>query len=84
MVGWDTFSPLAHARALQLKKMAMPPLPLFMAVSMISTKYVTFEYILQAAFVADNIWVVQLEPARRFATLSGPLHRLENLRRLVP
>ena len=36
-----------------------------MAVSMIlrSTKYVTFEYLLHAAFVADTMWGVDLEPA---------------------
>ena len=38
-----------------------------MAVSMIpsTSKYVTFELLLHAAFVADEIWGFMLEPARR-------------------
>ena len=40
------------------------PLPLFMAVSMITnTWYVTLELLLHAAFVADEIWGDMLEPA---------------------
>ena len=31
-------------------------------------KYVAFEYLSQAAFVADTIWGVQLEPARTLST----------------
>ena len=30
------------------------------------TKYVTFELLLHAAFVADEIWVFVLEPARTY------------------
>ena len=39
------------------------PLPLFMAVSMIP-KYLAFESLMHAAFVADEIWGFMLEPAR--------------------
>ena len=41
------------------------PLPLFMAVSQIpNTRYVTIEYIFQAALVAHATWGAMLEPAR--------------------
>ena len=35
------------------------------------TQYVTFELLLHAAFVADEIWVFMLEPARNGLALSG-------------
>ena len=44
------------------KKRLCHPLPLFMAVSMIP--YVTFELLMHAAFVADEIWGFMPEPAR--------------------
>ena len=55
MVGRNTFSPLSPAPGPQLKIWLCHP-PQY------DTKHVTFEPILQAAFVADKVRVVQLEP----------------------
>ena len=63
MIGPDTFSALAPVLAPYLKNWLCHPLPVFMTVSMIP-KYVTFELLLRAAFVAEEIWGYMLEPAR--------------------
>ena len=64
------FGASASPRSLTKKRLCHP-LPLFMAVSMIpGTKYVTFELLMQAAFVADGIWGFMPEPARVVITFS--------------
>ena len=45
------------------KKMAKPPSSTIHG-GQHDTKYVTFELLLDAAFVADEIWGVMLKPAR--------------------
>ena len=61
MIGQDTFSALAPVQG---KKMAMSPSSAVHG-DQYDTKYVTFELLLHAAFVADEIWGFMLEPARR-------------------
>ena len=60
MIGQDTFSALAPVQG---KKMAMSPSSAVHG-DQYDTKYVTFELLLHAAFVADEIWGFMLEPAR--------------------
>ena len=69
MIGRDTFSALAPMLGPYQKNWLCHPLPLFMAVSMITnTWYVTLELLLHAAFVADEIWGDMLTPARTYPT----------------
>ena len=61
MIGRDTFSALAP-----VLNWLCHPLSLFMAVSMVpnTSKYMEFELLLHATFVADDIiWGDMLEPA---------------------
>ena len=60
MIGQDTFSALAPVQG---KKMAMSPSSAVHG-DQYDTKYVTFELLLHAAFVADEIWGFTLEPTR--------------------
>ena len=55
MIGRSTFSALAPVLGLQQKTVYG---------GQHDTKYVTFELLLHAAFVADEIWGFTLEPAR--------------------
>ena len=69
MVGRDSFSPLAPALgSTRTSTKNTGYVTLFrrsLVVSMMpNTRYITFEQILQAAFVTDTIWGVQLKPAR--------------------
>ena len=62
MIGRDTFSALAPALGPQQKKLAVT---LFhCSWRQHDTRYATFELLLHAAFVADEIWGFMLEPAR--------------------
>ena len=63
MIGRDTFSVLEPVLAPQQKKMAMSPSSTVHD-GQHDTKYVTFELLMHAAFVADEIWGFMLEPAR--------------------
>ena len=58
MIGRDTFSALTPVLGPLQKNWLCHPLPLLVAVSMIprTSKYVTFEWLLHAAFVPDKIW----------------------------
>ena len=56
MIGPDTFSALAPVLARSLtKKLAMSPSSTVQG-GQHDTKYVTFEFLLHAAFVADENW----------------------------
>ena len=70
MIGRDTFSALAPVLG-PLKKLVMSPSSTVHG-GQHDTKYVTFELLLHAAFVADEIWGDTLEPARtQFHKLYG-------------
>ena len=62
MIGRDTFSVLAPVLGPQQKKGAMSPFPTVYG-GQHDTRYVTFELLMHAAFVADEIWGFMLEPA---------------------
>ena len=62
MIGRDIFSALAPVLGLD-KKMAMSASSTDDG-GQHDTKYVTFELLMHAAFVADEIWGFTLEPAR--------------------
>ena len=63
MIGRDTFSVLAPALGPLTKKLAMSP-PSTVHGGQHDTKYGTFELLMHAAFVADEICSFMLEPAR--------------------
>ena len=63
MIGRDTFSVLAPVLGPLTKKMAMSPSSTVHG-RQHDTKYVTFELLMHAAFVADEIWGFIPEPAR--------------------
>ena len=63
MIARDTFSALAPVLGPQQKKLAMSPSSTAHG-GQHDTKYVAFEFLLHAAFVADEIWGFVLEPAR--------------------
>ena len=63
MIGRDTFSVPAPVLGPSQKKLAMSPSSTVHG-GQHDAKYVTFELIMHAAFVADSIWVFMLEPAR--------------------
>ena len=59
------FGASASPRSLT-KNPAMSPSPIVHGGQHDDTKYVTFELLLHAAFVADELWGFMLEPARRY------------------
>ena len=66
MIGRSTFSALAPVLGLQQKTVYG---------GQHDTKYVTFELLLHAAFVADEIWGFTVEPARtRLNPVEGHKH----------
>ena len=65
MIGRDTFSALAPVLGPQQKKLATSPSCTIHG-DQDDTKHVTFELLLHAAFVADELWSDMLEPARRW------------------
>ena len=68
MIGRDTFSELASASPGSLpKKLAMSPSSTVHG-GQHDTKYVKFELLMHAAFVADEVWGFMLEPARTVNT----------------
>ena len=62
MIGWDTFSAVAPVLGPK-QKLAMSPSSTVHG-GQHDTKYVTFELLLRAAFLADIFWGDKLEPAR--------------------
>ena len=64
MIGRDTFSALAPVPFAYKSSYVT----LFRRSWRYDTKYVTFEMLLHAAFVADEIWGLMFEPARRAYT----------------
>ena len=64
MIGRDTLSALAPVLGPSQKKLAMSPFSTAVHGGQHDTKYVTFEFLVHAAFVADEIWGDILEPAR--------------------
>ena len=62
MIARGTFSELAPVLGLQQKKLARSPSSTVHG-GQHDTKYVTFELLLHAVFVADEIWGFMLEPA---------------------
>ena len=63
MIGRDTFSVLAPVLGPQQNKKAMSPSSTVYG-GQHDTKYVTFELLMHAAFVADETWGFMPEPAR--------------------
>ena len=62
MIGRDIFSALAPVLGPYQKKWLSPYSTVHGGQH--DTKYVTFELLMHAAFVADEIWGFMLEPAR--------------------
>ena len=62
MIGRDTLSARAPVLGPLTKKLAMSPSSTVHG-GQHDAKYVTFEVLLHAAFVADEIWGFMLEPA---------------------
>ena len=63
MIGLGTFSALAPVLGPYKKKLAMSPSSTVHG-GQNDTKYVTYELLMHAALVADEIWGGALEPAR--------------------
>ena len=75
MLDRDTFSALAQVLGPSEKKWLMSPSSTFHG-GQHDTKYVTFELLLHAAFVADEIWGFMLEPAGKPVEIVNLTRRL--------
>ena len=70
MIGRDTFSALALVLGPSTKKLAMSTSSTVHG-GQHDTKYVTFDLLMHAAFVANEIWGFMLEPARNSLVVSS-------------
>ena len=73
VIGRDTFSVLAPVLDPLTKKLAMSPSSTVHG-RQHDAKHVTFELLMHAAFVADEIWGFMLEPARNWSVWMWELH----------